>query len=249
MIDKEKALSRAKDIIDNARKRGFHLRLIGGAAVAILAPRGSSIFYRQYKDLDLVGYSKDRRGIEDLAQEMGLEPNKRFNALYGHMRLMLYDPVLNAPIDVLLDKFEMCHAIDLRGRLELLPYTIPPSDLLLTKLQICKMTPNDILDVKALLTDLNLGDRDSETTIDVGRIVSILSDDWGFYTTVTDNLKALIEHGEGAIREKLESLLKAIEESPKSLKWKARAKIGRKMKWYKEPEEVENYQGSAGGGT
>ncbi|MCQ4341943.1 MAG: hypothetical protein RXN77_00295 [Sulfolobaceae archaeon] len=148
-----------------------------------------------------------------------------------------------------MDKFEMCHAIDLRGRLELLPYTIPPSDLLLTKLQICKITSNDILDVKALLTDLNLGNRESETTIDVGRIVSILSDDWGFYTTVTDNLKALIEHGEGAIKEKLESLLKAIEESPKSLKWKARAKIGRKMKWYKEPEEVENYQSSAGGGT
>jgi len=43
VIDKEKALSRAKDIVDNARKRGLHLRLIGGAAVAVLAPRGSSI--------------------------------------------------------------------------------------------------------------------------------------------------------------------------------------------------------------
>ncbi|MGC9122440.1 MAG: hypothetical protein ACP5HP_05815, partial [Thermogladius sp.] len=125
----------------------------------------------------------------------------------------------------------------------------PPSDLLLTKLQICKLTPSDVLDIKALLSDLDLSNADTERTIDENRVISLLSDDWGFYTTVTDNLKAIMGDLEGETRTKAEKLLNDLEQSPKSLKWKMRAKVGRKVKWYKEPEEVGKFEGSAGGGT
>ncbi len=249
MIKRDLLISRAREIIDSARTNGITLRVIGGAAVAILAPQGSSKYYREYKDIDFFAYSKQRAQVEKFLESQGLIPNKRFNALHGYKRLMFYDEKLDSTVDVFLDKFEMCHSIDFRNRLEIMPYTIPPSDLLLTKLQICKMTEGDVKDVFALLTDLDLGEKDDERTIDLGRITSLLSDDWGFFTTVTDNINALLQmRPEEGIAEKLSRLLKELDSAPKSLKWKMRAKVGRRVKWYQEPEEVGTFKPSAGGG-
>ena len=37
---------------------------------------------------------------------------------------------------------------------------------------------------------------------------------------------------------RIHELLERIEEAPKSIKWKARARIGERMKWYKDVEEL-----------
>jgi len=227
------------------------LRLIGGAAVAILAPKGSEMFARKYKDIDFFGVSSQSKKISEILESVGMIPNKRFNALHGDRRLMFYDPQLDSTIDVFLDTFEMCHKIVLKDRLTIMKYTIPPSDLLLTKLQIIKMTENDIKDIFALLTDLDLGDHDDEKTIDIKYIAKLLADDWGFYTTVTDNIQKILNefNPPSNISEKLKHLMKKLEDEPKSLKWKMRAKVGRKVKWYEEPEEVGQFKADAGGGT
>lgn len=175
-------------------------------------------------------------------------PNKRFNALHGFIRLMYYDPVLESTVDVFLDEFNMCHKLVLKNRLSVMKYTVPSSDLLLTKLQIVKITENDFKDVGALLYDLEFSDHDSETTIDLNYIVELLSDDWGFYTTVMDNISKGMEYFFSYSKEgnvvigKLKTLKETLEKSPKSLKWKMRAKIGRKVKWYEEPEEVGGFK-------
>ena len=46
-------------------------------------------------------------------------------------------------LDVFLDRFEMCHQLDLRDRLGLEPPTLPLADLLLTKLQVVETTDKD----------------------------------------------------------------------------------------------------------
>ncbi|BFH73395.1 hypothetical protein SJAV_13390 [Sulfurisphaera javensis] len=246
-------MERGKEIIDKARDKNIILRLIGGAAVAILAPKGSEMFARKYKDIDFFGLSSQSKKISEVLESVGMIGNKRFNALHGDRRLMFYDPQIDSTIDVFLDIFEMCHKIDLKDRLTIMPYTIPPSDLLLTKLQIVKLTENDIKDVFALLTDLSLGDHDDEKTIDMNYISKLLSDDWGFYTTVTDNIDRLLNEFNPPqnVAEKLKALKERIEKEPKTLKWKMRAKIGRKVKWYEEPEEVGQFKvdSNAGGGT
>ncbi|MFP3065115.1 MAG: hypothetical protein RXR59_06220 [Sulfolobus sp.] len=250
-MSKEKLIERGKEVIDKANEKGVVLRLIGGAAVAILAPEGSKLFPRNYKDIDFFGLSKESKKIIELLESFGMEANKRFNALHGDRRLMFYDPVLESTIDVFLDEFQMCHKILLRDRLGIMKYTIPPSDLLLTKLQIVKLTENDIKDVFALLHDLSLGDKDDERTIDVNYIAKLLADDWGFYTTVSDNIEKIVNefNPPQEVKDKLLYLKKRIDEEPKSLKWKMRAKIGRKVKWYEEPEEVGQFKPNAGGGT
>ena len=209
------------------------------------------MFPRNYKDMDFFGISSQSKKISEVLESFGMIPNKRFNALHGDRRLMFYDPQLDSTIDVFLDVFEMCHKIALKDRLTIMKYTIPPSDLLLTKLQIVKITENDIKDIYALLTDLDLGDHDDEKTINVNYIAKLLADDWGFYTTVTDNIQKILNefNPPSNIAEKLKQLMKKLEEEPKSLKWKMRAKIGRKVKWYEEPEEVGQFKVDAGGGT
>ncbi|MEM0294541.1 MAG: hypothetical protein QXF93_08105, partial [Saccharolobus sp.] len=74
-------------------------------------------------------------------------------------------------------------------------------------------------------------------------IAKILSDDWGFYKTYTINHDRVLEFlkedpNRSIIEPKLLKLREIIEKFPKSIKWKIRAKVGEKVKWYEEPEEV-----------
>jgi hypothetical protein len=76
----------------------------------------------------------------------------------------------------------------------------------------------------------------------------MLSNDWGFYYTFTTNLKKVsarvgsceeLNQGDrDDVKAKVEKLLKIVEEEPKTLGWKMRAKIGTSKKWYRDVEEV-----------
>jgi len=114
-------------------------------------------------------------------------------------------------------------------------------------MQIVRINEKDIKDTLALLLEHEMGKSDKET-IDVELITKTLSEDWGFYYTVTTNLGKvrtfmdtykLTEEDRAVINKKLDTLISAIENQPKSLRWKLRAKVGTKQKWYNEVEEVE----------
>ncbi|ACP36846.1 conserved hypothetical protein [Sulfolobus islandicus Y.G.57.14] len=242
-VTKEQLLNRAIEVIDKANNEGITLRAIGGAAIALIAKKGSELYPRVYKDIDYFGLSSQSSKISKFLEGIGLIPNKRFNALHGHTRLMFFDPIINSTVDVFLDEFIMCHKLVLKDRLRIMKYTIPTSDLFLTKMQIIQLTENDEKDIAALLYDVELGERDDEKTMDYNYIAKILSEDWGFYKTYTINhekiLKFLInDKNREIIEPKLLKLREIIEKHPKSIKWKMRAKIGEKVKWYEEPEEV-----------
>lgn len=253
-VEKEKLLKRALEVVGKAKDEGVTLRLIGGAAIASIAPRGAELFPRSYKDADYFGLSSQRKEIISVMESLGMEQNKRFNALHGSIRLMFYDPVLETTVDVFLDEFMMCHKLVLKDRLPIYYPTIPPSDLLLTKMQIINFTENDKKDVAALLYDFEVGDRDYDKTLDSNYIADLLSNDWGFYKTYTINHDRMLEflrespHAE-VIVPKLQKLREKIEAHPKSMKWKMRAKIGERVKWYEEPEEVNTNFKDAGSGT
>ncbi|MQL54520.1 hypothetical protein [Acidianus ambivalens] len=252
-VEKSVLINRALEVVEKAKEKGIVLRLIGGAAVAVIAPKGSELFSRTYKDADYFGLSSQRKEITSLLEGLNMEPNKRFNALHGYNRLMFYDPVLNSTIDVFLDEFVMCHKLILKDRLKIYYPSIPPSDLLLTKMQIINLTENDKKDIAALLYDFEIGDKDEDKTLDGNYIAKLLSEDWGFYKTFTINHDRMKEYLKGNayasnILPKLDKLREMIESHPKSLKWKMRAKIGERVKWYEEPEEVNtNFQGAGSG--
>ncbi len=241
-------LSKSIELVSRAQEEGIPLRLIGGLAVEYLAPNGRSVneLYRESDDIDLFTLSSHASKLRKFMAGNGIISDDRFNALYGSGRQQYFYG--NTKIDVLLDEFRMSHRLPLKGRLAMASITIPPSDLLLTKLQVYELNEKDIKDSLALMHDLKMGNSDTHTSIDSGYIADLLSSDWGLYRTVTMNLEKVNGYLESSsmepkkkrrISSEIEYLRSAIELRPKSVAWKLRARIGDKVRWYELPEEVE----------
>jgi len=84
--------------------------------------------------------------------------------------------------------------------------------------------------------------------IDAARIASLTSRDWGLQRTFELNLERLraavdelpLQAGEReAIAVRIERLSATIDATPKSRKWKLRDRVGERVRWYEEPEEVD----------
>ncbi len=110
-----------------------------------------------------------------------------------------------------------------------------------------QINEKDQIDTVMLLREHPMGDNDQET-INAGLIARILANDWGFWRTVTGNLRLLEdallrydqlpEEDRSVVRTRIRELQDRIEVAPKSLRWKTRARIGEKVKWYKDVEEL-----------
>jgi hypothetical protein len=239
----------AKRILDEAKERGIILRLFGGVAVKYHCPSATHrSLQRSYPDLDFFGKGKQGREIRKLFTDLGYEPNQRFNALHGATRLIFEDAKNQRVVDIFLDVFRMCHTFHLGDRLALDDYTIPISDLLLTKLQVVEINEKDIRDLIAILKDHDvlegIDSRDKEV-IDAGYISSLCADDWGLCKTISLTLKKLLTflskyelepETKQILETRTNKLLHSIEMVPKSFKWKLRDKIGERKRWYDLPE-------------
>lgn len=218
---------------------GLHVKLLGGLAVWMTCPSAQLPgLERSYGDLDFIAPKKEVRALKQIFISSGYIEDKLFNAIHGATRLIYIDESNARPVDVLIDNFKMCHEIELKHRLSHDGLTISGEDLLLTKLQIVSMTRKDLLDLVTLLVDQEF---------DGGYISNLLSNDWGFEKTVLQNLVRVSEFLESVdintdlktrSKKKIEALNLEIESSKKTLSYKLRAKIGEKVPWYEEPEEL-----------
>ena len=239
-------------LIDEARKFGLDLRLLGGTAVKWHCPNAAHrALARECGDLDAVVPKKQGRNVNKFFASIGYEANEHFNAVHGAERkeFFLQLPSTDGQpkevkVDVFMGIFKMCHVMEIGDRLAGELYTIPLAELLLTKLQIFEINEKDIQDIVALLLDHEVGKGDNET-INVDEFTKPLAEDWGFCKTITLNLEKVRKYAEtkdfaeserSAILSRIDKLLEAIEARPKSLKWKMRARVGERMRWYELPE-------------
>jgi hypothetical protein len=246
------AIEEAVRICEAAADERITVRLVGGLAIQYLTPefppRGGS---RQ--DLDLATVSRDRRALTQFLAGRGYVADKNFNALYGHKQLYFQSAETGRSLDVLVDRLHMCHTVEFKDRLARMPVTLDLSDLLLTKLQIVELNEKDAQDVLYLCSAYPVREGDQPGTIGLDRIRPIVGNDWGWWRTVTLNLDRIIalasdDRGElvpagGTYHavEQLGVLSKAVETAPKSLRWKARAKVGDRIRWYEVPEETPHH--------
>lgn len=230
---------------------------MGGLAFHARVPDWTARLDREGRDLDLATSSRDRKAVSDLLLGEGYEADRQYNALYGHKQLYFMDPDRRRPVDVLVDRLEMCHRFDFGDRLAVDSPTLPLAELLLSKLQVVKINRKDVLDAVVLLANFPLTQDDRG--INVRRIVGLTSNDWGWWRTVTGNLDYLglfstAEMGAGDldfggrpptfdIARQIADLRAAIDEAPKSTRWKLRARVGDRVPWYEEPEEVGHGRG------
>src|ERR1700730_16107307 len=236
----------AARLLERAADAKVIVRLLGGAAVGMHrhAPFPPAL-ERRYGDIDVVVKKGQDRGLKHLLEGLGYVPNRSFNNLHGDRRLLFYDEGNARQLDVFIGTFRMCHTLDLDDRLDLHPRTLAPADLLLTKLQIVKINAKDIIDAKALLLGHQV-ERGPGDRIDLGRLVSVTSRDWGWFTTFSDNLKRLTPQPDSSlpqdaadqIADRVATIQQALTAAPKSVGWKARAAMGRRVPWYELPEEI-----------
>jgi len=77
-------------------------------------------------------------------------------------------------------------------------------------------------------------------------IIRLTADDWGWYMTVRGTIDKCLQLSDtylaGAEKEnvvgKLQQIKQAMEASAKTLRWKMRAQVGERVRWYELPEEV-----------
>lgn len=250
MIDRQPLAAIEKEalrVVEAARTEGYPVRILGGVAIGILARQAlPEPLARTYADIDLAVRNEGGGRVRSLLTGLGYEADKSFNSLHGSRRLLFYDTVNDRRLDVFVGVFKMCHELEFGDRLELVPNTLTPADLLLTKLQIVELNRKDLVDIVSLLYICATGEEPRTDTIDLPRLEHVTGGDWGWHTTVADNLERvataagelLIDEHAALVRSRAQSIRQAIERAPKSLGWKVRARVGRRMQWYELPEEV-----------
>jgi hypothetical protein len=238
----------ATRIVARAQEKGVVIRVMGATVIAKHCPTFQHLhtsMKRELTDIDFVTYSRFNPYVKPLFDELGYGSDDRFNRYFGMMRQQYYDRANRRMADIFFDRLEMCHTVDFRGRLELDSPTITLADFVLDNMQIVQLNEKDKIDSVVALREHQVGNFDKET-INAEYIAKLLSKDWGFYYTVTTNLREIKNFARSALSEddsrdvvlKVDRLVEWIEKEPKTRSWKMRARIGPKKKWYRDVEEV-----------
>jgi hypothetical protein len=236
------ALEAATQIIDTAESRGVRLRLLGGLAFKKLCPSSSSPrYFRENKDIDLMGKREDSREIVKIMETLGYKPRELFNKLNMGQRLIYYDLGNRRRVDLFLDEFVMCHKFNFKESILAGTYTLPITQLLMTKLQVVEKTEKEYKDLVVAFRDFDV--TSGPTGIRGDEVADLCSKDWGIYTTFWKSLEALsmktqeLEVDDRAIvTARIQKLMAMMETAPKSFGWRMRARIGERTRWYELPE-------------
>ena len=242
-------LPEALALVDGAAQAGYRLKILGGMGVRVLCPDFPPR-QRAGQDIDLACLGKTWRKVAAQLETMGCEPDKRFNNLNGHQQMYFTAPS-GRPVDVMVDRLSMCHTLDLKPSFGSNSMTLDPADLLLSKLQIVELNAKDAHDIFHLLSGLRVGRDSARPFIDPDRFGAVLAADWGWWRTVTGSLAKLpdllsSQPGLAPPYPRFDALTQAkqlhevAETVPKGLKWKTRARVGDRVRWYELPEEVDH---------
>jgi hypothetical protein len=221
---------------------------------------------QEYSDIDYVSYRNQREKIRELFDKIGYLKRRTTLSTAASERQIYYHPKGWFYVDVFFDKLLVAnHPIDFRGRLELDCPTVTATDMLLEKIQMWEaFSVKDLKDCLLLLKAHEVEEKGAKGIIDAAYIAKLLATDWGFWYTATTNLRKIHKFIYGLDRfgseaginpeqiskndrkemaEKIETLLVAIDNEPKSLGWKMRAKVGTKKRWYNHVETPETVGG------
>ncbi|MGD0146158.1 MAG: hypothetical protein ABSB53_04820 [Nitrososphaerales archaeon] len=234
-------LEAAIQIIDQAESMGVRLRLLGGLAFKQLCPSSIDRYYRENKDIDLMGRREDSKKIMKVMETLGYKPREIFNKLNMGQRLIYYDLANRRRVDLFMDEFVMCHKFNFKESILADTYTLPITQLVMTKLQVVEKTDKEYLDLIAAFRDF--GVTEGLGGIRGDEIAELCSKDWGIYTTFMKSLEALLARTETLSSEdrytvapRIQKLMASMDGRPKSLAWRMRARIGEKARWYDLPD-------------
>ena len=253
-------LAESLRVVDLAQERGLLVRLMGGMAVRAHAPDWPARTRRVEVDLDFATRSKDRGAFYQLLEAEGYTADKRHNALFGSKQAYFVDVPRNRPVDVLVDiardgpqlrvrrPARACRARPCRS-----PSCCSRSS------RSSRSTARTSSTRSCCSPSIRSGPTTVRPTRATGwarstcpRILSFTSNDWGWWRTVTGNLDMLdqylaveltpedldLNNGRAVLfdpRAQIAALRTAINDAPKSTRWKLRSRVGERQTWYQRP--------------
>lgn len=242
--------TRILDALARPENQHIILRLIGALAFRTHCTQFGYIqdaLGRTFTDIDFASYRHFFKDITSLLTELGYQEDKMVTRLFSEVRLLFHDPKFGRHIDIFFDKLEFSHVIPLKGRLEAEKLTLPLAELFLEKMQIAQINEKDLIDTIMLLREHPIGESDDEM-INCQIVCSLCANDWGLWRTVTGNLGLLKQHlnnysqltdeDRQVVRQRIEEIEEKINAYPKTAKWKLRNRVGERVKWYKDVEEL-----------
>jgi hypothetical protein len=157
-------------------------------------------------------------------------------------RLIYYDIGNKRRVDLFLDEFIMCHKFNFKESILADTYTLPITQLLMTKLQVVEKSEKEYMDLLAAFHDFEI--TNGGDGIRGNEVAELCSKDWGIYTTFWKSLESVLHRaeslpqGEGnMVAVKVRKLMAIMEAEPKSFGWRMRARIGERTRWYDLPEK------------
>ena len=242
--------SRLLEVLALPENQRLIVRLVGALAFRTRCPQfgylqeemGSS-----YTDIDFAAYARDSKGIRALMAGLGYAEDKEVFVVSEGSRAIFENPQSHIHVDVFYEKLDFCHVIPWNGRLEIDSPTIPLAEMLLEKTQIVQINEKDVIDMIMLFLEHGLGEDDREI-INIKRIARLCAEDWGLWRTVSMNLEKIdklaqnydtlnSEH-KARVSSQVGEALRLMEAEPKSMAWRLRARVGDRVKWYKDVDEV-----------
>ena len=249
--ERDKFENELKRILKASGDSGVILRVIGSLAFQMHCPKFGYLqqaMGRAYTDIDFAAYGKQTNAIRDLMATLGYSDNKEVFIVSGGERAIFDRPEIGLHIDVFYNKLDFCHVIHWEGRLEVDSPSIPLAEMLLEKMQIVQINEKDVIDTIMLLLEHPLSNHDKEA-INIKRVAELCGNDWGLWRTVTMNLdkvrllsqgyQQLNDEQKRTIDTQVLSAVATLDKQPKSLAWQLRARVGDRVKWYKDVDEVE----------
>jgi hypothetical protein len=236
----------SRRIVAEAGRQGVVLRITGSVAFQLRVRGRVSLPRPPLQDIDLVAPAGAERRTVRLLTDLGYSGENEFNARHGATRLVFWDRPRERKLEVFLGTLVMCHTLPLAERLAIESETIPLAELLLTKLQIVELNEKDVTDMLSLLIAYDVGASDLDQ-INAERIAELCARDWGLNHTVDRTLSRLgadppsyrlTPEQRSGVDERIGRLSRTLEAKPKSVAWRLRARVGERMRWYEEPEEI-----------
>jgi hypothetical protein len=238
-------------IIDASRADSVPLRVLGSLAFQLHCPQFGHLqarMGRAYTDIDFAAYGAQARAVSKLLGGLGYAEDSLMFVETEGSRAIFEHRGNGLHVDVFYNKLDFCHVIRWDGRLEADAQTIPLAELLLEKMQIVKINEKDVIDTIMLLLEHPLAEGGDEETINAGRVAKLCADDWGLWRTTTMNLDkvrrlaqnyATLSAAEKArVSAQVDSALARISAEAKPLAWRIRDRVGDRVKWYKDVDEV-----------
>ena len=248
--ERERFENELERILSASEQNNVTLRVIGSLAFQMHCPKYGYLqaaMGRAYTDIDFAGYRKQAKAVNEMMTALDYKESKEIYIMSEGDRSIFHQVNGSLYVDVFYDKLDFSHVISWEGRLDVDSPTIPLAELLLEKMQIFEINEKDIIDTIMLLLEHRLGEIDQEV-INIKRVSQLLAKDWGLWRTTTMNLdkvKQMVgqytqlssdEHSE--VIDKVNRALERIEEEPKSRGWRLRSRVGDRVKWYKDVDEV-----------